>query len=83
MQEQYDQAIEWERRSIAAGPDLVFPLIDLAAALAQDRRDAEARDILASYRARGGPMRSIAQMSSYYSDGLQQFRMAGVYGQGH
>jgi adenylate cyclase len=65
MQERYDQAIEWERRSIEADPDFVLPLIDLAAALAQDHRDAEARDILASYRAGGGPARSIADVSSW------------------
>src|ERR1700730_10579119 len=33
MQEQYEQAIEWLRRSMAAVPDLFFPIVDLAPAL--------------------------------------------------
>jgi TolB-like protein/class 3 adenylate cyclase/Tfp pilus assembly protein PilF len=65
MQGEYDRAIEWDRRSMAADPDLVYPLLDLAVALALEGHDAEARDVFASYHARGGPIKTVAQARSW------------------
>jgi tetratricopeptide (TPR) repeat protein len=42
--QQYDQAIEWERRAIATNPNFDIPLFILAAALGLSGHDAEARD---------------------------------------
>jgi tetratricopeptide (TPR) repeat protein len=42
--QQYDQAIEWARRSIAINPNFGSALGTLAAALALTGHDAEARD---------------------------------------
>ena len=43
--EQYDQAIEWERRAIAIDPKFAYALGTLAAALALSGHEAEARDV--------------------------------------
>ncbi len=48
-QQQYDQAIEWARRSIASNPNFGSPLGILAAALALTGHEAEARDAAERY----------------------------------
>jgi tetratricopeptide (TPR) repeat protein len=42
--QQYDQAIEWARRTITTNPNISYPLGLLAAALALTGNEAEARD---------------------------------------
>jgi adenylate cyclase len=49
--QQYDQAIEWARRSIAINPNFGAPRGILAAALALTGHEAEARDALEPYTA--------------------------------
>ena len=49
--QQYDQAIEWARRSIASNPNFGPPRGILAAALALTGHEAEARDALEPYTA--------------------------------
>ena len=49
--QQYDQAIEWARRSIAINPNFAHPHGILAAALALTGHEAEARDALERYMA--------------------------------
>jgi adenylate cyclase len=48
---QYDQAIEWARRTIAVSPDNLWSYFDLIAALAMAGHEAEAREALQRYLA--------------------------------
>ena len=48
---QYDQAIDWARRTIAVSPDYPLPYFDLIAALALAGNEAEAREELQHYLA--------------------------------
>ncbi len=66
----YDQAIEWARRSIAINPDAdPYSHVVLVTALALAGRDAEAREALQRYLALPftGPVKTIAAIKAYYS----------------
>jgi adenylate cyclase len=66
---QYDQAIDWARRSIAINPNYVPDAhANLVAALALSGREAEAREALQRYLAlpASGKLRTIAAWRAYY-----------------
>ena len=66
----YDQAIEWARRSIAINPNSdPYSHVVLVAALALAGQDAEAREALQRYLALPftGPVKTIAAIKAYYS----------------
>jgi tetratricopeptide (TPR) repeat protein len=62
---QYDQAIDWARRAIAAGTSNPFPHATLAAALALTRHEAEAREALQHYLALPPSAQNIAAVKAY------------------
>ena len=65
---QYDQAIEWSRRSIAINGAFANSRASLVAALALTGHDAEAREALQNYLAapRNGP-NTIAAWNAYWA----------------
>jgi TolB-like protein/Flp pilus assembly protein TadD len=66
----YDQAIEWARRSIAINPNAdPYSHVVLVAALALTGHDTEAREALQHYLALPftGPVKTIAAIRAYYS----------------
>ena len=61
MQQQYDQAIEWVRRSLAIAPDTSIQQALLTSALALTGRQAEAHDALRRCLSLKGSSKTIAQ----------------------
>jgi tetratricopeptide (TPR) repeat protein len=70
---QYDQAIDWARRAIAAGPSSAGPYQTLAAALALTDHAAEAQDALQHYLALPSNRRAgtIAALKAYNAGSKQ------------
>jgi adenylate cyclase len=60
--QQYDQAIEWVRRSLAIAPDTSVQQLLLTSALALTGRQAEAREALGRYLSLKGSSKTIAQL---------------------
>ena len=60
--QQYDQAIEWVRRSLAIAPDTSIQQLLLTSALALTGRQAEAREALGRYLSLKGSSKTIAQL---------------------
>ena len=72
---QYDQAIDWARRSIAINPNYVPNAhANLVAALALSGREAEAREALQRYLAlpASGKLRTIAAWRAYYEASVDE-----------
>ena len=66
----YDQAIEWARRSVAINPNAdPYSHVVLIAALAVSGHDTEAREALQSYLALpfAGQLKTIAGIKAYYT----------------
>ena len=88
--QQYDQAIEWERRAIAINPNVSSAVVTLAAALALTGNEAEARDAeqrraalskvktVAMLKALGPPPSADPRVRATFDRAIEGLRKAGM-----